>query len=273
MSDVKQPSGPFNSLVVFGESTVEGGGWLSGPEERWADILWKLLENAQEEPVFYYNAGIGASVISPISPGYEASVKPSAAERLQEEVISQNPDLIVIAYGLNDMRAGMSVSAFKTEIKEIIDRIQHSIQALIVIVNVYHMSAFEYYPPFDKGSVGKTKEFNQMLEKLAVEKNCVYADVWSAEGQQDSVIHQDTVHANKIGNMLIAHKVFECIVHAAPGITRNVEKRNAHTEWTRNCLSQQTKGIEGSHGSFETVLSDEENRDKSVDIRLWRRNQ
>ena len=238
MSDVKLPPGPFNSMVVLGESTVEGGGWLSGPEERWADILWKLLENAQEETVLYHNAGIGASVISPISPGYEASVKPSAAERLQEEVISHNPDLVVVAYGLNDMRAGMSVSAFKKEMEDIIDCIQQSIHALIVIVNVYHMSAYEYYPPFDKGSVGKTKEFNQMLEMLAAEMKCVYADVWSAEGQQDSVIHQDTVHANKVGNMLIAHKVFECIVHAAPGITRNIEQRHAHTEWTRNCLAQ-----------------------------------
>jgi hypothetical protein len=56
--------------------------------------------------------------------------------------------------------------------------------------------------------------------------------------------------------MLIAHKVFERIVHAAPGITKNVEKRNAHTEWTRNCLAQQTKGIEESHDSFNEIVSE-----------------
>ena len=32
------PQGPFKSMVVLGESTVEGGGWLVGPEERWPDI-------------------------------------------------------------------------------------------------------------------------------------------------------------------------------------------------------------------------------------------
>ena len=249
MCSVKLPLGPFKSLVVLGESTVEGGEWLSGPEERWADILWKLLETAQEEPLIYHNAGIGASVISPNSPGYEASVKPSAAERLQEEVISQNPDLVVVAYGLNDMRSGMNVSAFKEDMEEIIDRIQGSNHPLIVIANVYHMSAYKYYPPFDKGSVAKTRKYNQMLKRLAVEKGCLYADVWSAEGQMDSVIHQDTVHANKVGNMLIAHKVFECIVHAAPGITNNVNKRNANTEWTRNCLALQAEGEEKRHAS------------------------
>jgi lysophospholipase L1-like esterase len=247
---MKLPTVPFNSLVVLGESTVEGGGWLRSPTERWADILWKLLEYAQETEITYHNAGVGASVISPNSPGYDASIKPSAAERLDKEVISFNPDLVVIAYGLNDMRAGMAIAEFKIEMIDIINRIRTAIQPLIVIANVYHMSAYNYYPPFDKGSVAKTKEYNNMLKELAVEKSCIYADLWSAEGQKDWLIHQDTVHANKIGNMLIAHKVFESIVHAAPGITSTVEKRNASTEWTRNCLAQQKSGIEKSHDSY-----------------------
>lgn len=250
MNHKEIPHGPFNSLVVLGESTVEGGGWLAEPSERWADILWKLLEHAQETSIEYHNAGVGASVISPNSPGYEASIKPSASERLDVAVISHNPDLVVIAYGLNDMRAGMNISDFESEIMEIINRIRASLPARIVVVNVYHMSSYIYYPPFDKGSVEKTIEYNQMLKHIADDNNCVYADVWSAEGRRDWFIHQDTVHANKVGNMLIAHKVFESIVHAAPGIVGNIEKRNANTEWTRSCLAQQNKGLENSHDSY-----------------------
>ena len=246
----KTPKGPFKSLVVLGESTVQGGGWIVSEDERYADILWRLLETAQERPLKYYNAGVGASVISPKSPGYEASVKPSAAERLDKEVIARKPDLLVIAYGLNDMRAGMSVSDFKVEMETVMDRVEQSNHPLMVIVNVYHMSAYNFYPPFDKGSVAKTRQYNQMLEKLAAERGCAYADVWSAEGQQDSLIHPDTVHANKVGNMLIAHKIFECIVHAAPGVMSNVAKRNADTEWTRNCLAIQTESVEKSHDSY-----------------------
>jgi len=47
MNRKETPEGPFRTLVVLGESTVEGGGWLSDTKERWADILWKLLEQAQ----------------------------------------------------------------------------------------------------------------------------------------------------------------------------------------------------------------------------------
>ena len=73
------PRGPFRSLVVFGESTVQGGGWLRSQDERYGDILAGLIETAQEQPLRYHNAGLGASVISPRSPGYDSSVRPSAA--------------------------------------------------------------------------------------------------------------------------------------------------------------------------------------------------
>ena len=87
-----------------------------------------------------------------------------------------------------------------------------------------------------------TRQYNQMLAELAAETGCAYADVWSAQGCKDYVVHPDTVHANKIGNLLIAHKVFETIIHHAPGMVMNVNQRDAQTEWTRRCLENQASG-------------------------------
>jgi len=250
MPKADPPRGPFRQLVVLGESTVEGGGWLAGPEERFADLLWKQLEHAQEQPLAYHNAGVGASVISPNSPGYGPSIKPSAAERFEEEVIAKDPDLIVIAYGLNDMRGGMSVADFKTELFAILDRIDEATNAMVVIVNVYHQSAYCHYAPFDKGGVAVTLEYNRMLEQLAADRGYVYADIYAAEGQADHIVHCDTVHANKVGNMILAHKVFEAIVLASPGITKNVHERDATTDWTQHIKGWQAKGVEPSHQSY-----------------------
>ena len=250
MPHTDPPRGPFKSLVVLGESTVEGGGWLAGPEERFADLLWKQLEHAQEQPLAYHNAGVGASVISPNSPGYEASVKPSASERLEEEVIAKDPDLVVVAYGLNDMRAGMSVADFKVELVAILDRIDEATGATVVIVNVYHQTAYCYYPPYDKGGVQQTLDYNQMLLDLANERGYVYADVYAAEGQADHIVHADAVHANKVGNMILAHKVFEAIVLASPGICDNCHQRDADTDWTRFIEEWQSKTVEKSHDSY-----------------------
>ncbi len=249
MPQRRRPEGPFRSLVVLGESTVEGGPWLRDAGERWADILHRLLEEAQEQALRYHNAGLGASVISPRRPGYAASNKPSAAERLDKEVIAHKPDLLVIAYGLNDMRAGMKLADFRAELEAILRRVRAKGsprgreaplprgEPLVVLVAVYHMAAYDRYPPFDLGSVAATKRYNAMLRSVAKAEGCVFADAWAAEGRCDHVVHPDTVHANKIGNLLIAHEVFKAIVHAAPGIARNVHRRDAGTDWTRACLS------------------------------------
>ena len=83
---------PFKTLVVMGESTVEGGSWLPNIEDRWADVLARLINRCQSSPVAYHNKGIGANAISPRSPGYANSAKPSAMERYREDVIELNPD-------------------------------------------------------------------------------------------------------------------------------------------------------------------------------------
>ena len=131
------PTGPFESLVILGESTVQGGDWLDRTDERWPDILYHLLETAQEQPLRYHNAGLGASVISPRSPGYEGSVKPSAVERLETEVVLHKPDIIVVAYGLNDMHAGMRADAFEQEMKKMIGNLRKTTNPMIVLANVY----------------------------------------------------------------------------------------------------------------------------------------
>ncbi len=219
--------------MVLGESTVQGGGWVANDRERYADILWRLLEDAQEQPLRYRNAGLGASVISPASPGYEASAKPSAAERLDVDVLSVAPDLLVIAYGLNDMRAGMAVGVFRAELEKLLDRVQALLNPAIVLVNVYHMTAFHHFPPFDRGSEAATQDYNRMLAALAQERGLMYADVHGAEAGCPHVVHLDTVHANKLGNLLIANRIFEAIVRGCPGIAANVNRRDETTEWTR----------------------------------------
>ena len=70
-----------------------------------------------------------------------------------------------------------------------------------------------------------------MLKSLSEERGLIYADVYSAEAGCPHVVHMDTVHANKIGNMLIAQRVFEAIVRASPGVAQSVQRRDATSAW------------------------------------------
>src|SRR6266849_348177 len=111
---------PFRRLVIMGESTVHGGPWLPREEEdRFADVLVRLINACQEKPVEYYNKGISANAISPRSPGYKESAKPSALERYKTDVIDLAPDLFILCYGLNDMRAAMPLDDFREDMATI----------------------------------------------------------------------------------------------------------------------------------------------------------
>ena len=214
-------STPFTRMVVLGESHVAGR-CATTEGRRWVNIVADLIGEYQGTPVQLFNQGIGANSISPRSPGYPSSAKPSALERYQEDAIKLRPDLFILSYGLNDMRAGMPPEYFRQDMRKIIVDVQGDCNPVTVLTTVYHMSAYDLYPPFDIGSVAATEIYNLVIRQLAEEHGCILADIWSAEGCADWVIHPDTVHANDLGHRLIAHRVFEAVATRCSGIARQV---------------------------------------------------
>ena len=54
-------------MVTLGESTTAGG-WSTSPERCWDAVLAHLINDFQSVPMEFFNAGIGANVISAHSP-------------------------------------------------------------------------------------------------------------------------------------------------------------------------------------------------------------
>jgi lysophospholipase L1-like esterase len=226
---------PFRRMVILGESTVEGGPWLQVlPDDRYADVLRRLINSCQQRPVEYFNRGIGANAISPRSPGYAGSRKPSAMERYQRDVIELKPDLFILAYGLNDMRAGMPLADFREDMATILRDVKQTCAPMIVLTTIYYMNGWKSYPPYDKGSIELTLKYNDCIRDLAREFDCVVADPWGAEGGADWVINPDGVHANKVGNLLIAHRIFEAIAQHASGLSAWTNELDSTTKWVAN---------------------------------------
>jgi len=229
-------SKPFRRMVVMGESTVQGGGWLESESERWAGILAALINGCQTTPMEYLNKGIGANAISPRSPGYANSAKPSAMERYKADVIANKPDLFVLCYGLNDMRAAMPLDEFVEDMRTIISDVKKACNPLTVLTTVYYMTGWRSFPPYDKGSKALTRRYNRAIKDLAEEQGCIVADVWAAEGEADWLINPDGVHANKVGNLLIAHRVFEAIATHCSGVSKATYERDFPTKWTQQTM-------------------------------------
>lgn len=224
---------PFKTMVVMGESTVQGGPWLIDIKDRWADVLARLINRCQSSKIKYYNKGIGANVISPRSPGYSDSVKPSAIERYHEDVIDLDPDLFVLCYGLNDMRAGMDVEEFSEDMQTIVRDVKDACSPLMVLTTVYHMTGWRSFPPYDKGSARPTKAYNEAIRGLAEKNECILSDVWDAESHADWLINPDGVHANFVGNLIIGHRVFRDIAVNCSCLTKAILAKTENTEWVK----------------------------------------
>lgn len=225
---------PFSRMVILGESTVEGGPWLAPDAARFADVLAALIGTSQGKPIAYFNKGIGANAISPRSPGYACSRKPSALERYREDVIALAPDLFVLCYGLNDMRAGMALDEFRGDMATIIRDVQSACSPLTVLTTIYYMTGWRSHPPYDKGSVELTLAYNDCIRGLASEFDCIVADVWAAEGAADWLVDPDGVHANRVGNLVIAHKIFEALAQHASGLAVHAFEELTDTQWRKD---------------------------------------
>ncbi|HUZ47984.1 MAG TPA: GDSL-type esterase/lipase family protein [Terriglobia bacterium] len=232
---------PFKRLVILGESHVEGGPWLHQTEDRYADVVVRLINSCQKEPIEYYNKGIGANAISPRSPGYAQSRKPSALERYRKDVIDLRPDLFILAYGLNDMRAAMPLTDFRDDMATIISNVQKACSPVTVLTTVYYMTGWRSYPPYDKGSVELTLRYNDCIRGLAAEFRCILADIWRAEDQADWLIGYDGVHANKVGQLVIANRVFEAIAQHSSCLTNWTFQQERGTQWTERTTESRSQ--------------------------------
>lgn len=90
--------GPVN-IVAFGDSVTHGA--LSG-EIDYETVYWNLLKKKLNQfrsyiPVNVINAGIG---------GITAA---ASVDRIERDVLSHHPDLIIICFGLNDVNTSMDI--------------------------------------------------------------------------------------------------------------------------------------------------------------------
>jgi lysophospholipase L1-like esterase len=229
----------FKTLVTLGESTTAGG-WSSSPERCWAVRLAALINDMQAEPVALVNAGIGANVISTLSPAYEESGKPAATERLQKHVLAHQPDLLVISYGLNDARGGTPAGLFATELERVLDAVRAECAPLIVLPGPYFMTDFSVGgATWVQASIDLFAAFNDLIAGVAAARDCLYVDLLDAYGGAPWMVHYDGVHANDLGHRIVANRIFEVLAKNCSGPALNTQaKERTAPRWRDESVLQ-----------------------------------
>jgi len=127
---------PVRRVVALGESTTWGYS-VSDKSKCWVNQVVGMLEEFQGSKIDLFNQGIGSNVLTPACPAYEFSAKPSALERVDDDLIVHNPEMIFLSYGLNDSRGGTPPETFRRAYQDLINRIRDRIDPVIVLVNTY----------------------------------------------------------------------------------------------------------------------------------------
>ena len=202
--------GPI-TYVAFGDS-ITVGAKASRPERRWVDVFAALVAEWSGREIQVHNAGVGDNTISPRTRNYEHASHPAAALRLDADVIERRPDLITVAFGLNDMRFGTDVQVFAEDLSAVLRRIRAGAPgATALCLNVFHMTAFASFPPRDRRSRGATDAYNEVIAQVARQAEMPLCDVATALNRNDALVHTDGVHVGDLGHRLIAHRVFETL--------------------------------------------------------------
>jgi lysophospholipase L1-like esterase len=221
--------GQFQRMVVLGDS-IAYGTCAHEPENEWNQVVGGLLRKFQEVPLTIFNRGLPASVISPRSPGYTQSAKPSLLERYPQHCIALKPDLVIIAQGLNDLRSGMSVREYIADLETIVTDIQAQTSALVVLVGVYPQiygkggNSPETNPTWVKWTPEMLPVFNLAIRLLAEKQDTLFVDVLTTLGNADWMLHPDAVHLNDLGHVLVGNAIFQQIASLCRSVAEKTQR-------------------------------------------------
>lgn len=217
-------------MVVLGDS-IAYGMCAYRSENEWVQVLAGLLLKFQDAELDVRNQGLPAGVISPRCPGYEEAAKPSLLERYERHCIELQPDLVIIAEGLNDMRSGMPVQDYAADLETIVTGIQAKTRALVALVGIYHqvhgcgVNDPVENPAWARWDSDIARIYNLAIRLVAEKHSALFVDALEVLGGADWVLNPDCCHLNDLGHVLVGNAVFQIIATHCPGVGDKVMRQ------------------------------------------------
>jgi lysophospholipase L1-like esterase len=200
-------------MLVLGDS-IAWGMSASRSERAWASVAARQLKDLGSPRLKLINRGIPANVISPRNPNYKLSARPSLMERCGQTCTQVDPDLVVIAEGVNDLRAGMPSAEYAADLAAIVAEVRSRCRALVLLVGVYHqvhgrgMNDPRLQPEWSRWQPPDLVTFSSAARDVAERTGCVFVDALAVLGGADATLDADGCHLNDLGHRLVGNAVF-----------------------------------------------------------------
>ena len=140
--------------------------------------------------------------------------------------MAHGPDLLVISYGLNDIRGGTGAGLFATETEAIIKAVRQECSPVIVLPGPYFMTGFTCGGDrWSHGSQELFLAFNDLIAGLAAAQDCLFVDLLGGYEEAEWMVHSDGVHANDVGHLVVAMRIFEVLAKNCSGLAAHTQSR------------------------------------------------
>lgn len=184
----------MTSICIFGDSITQGaydsqGGWAQ-----------RLKQHVKKNNVAVFISGV------------DGDTSTGLLQRLEKEVSSRKPDVIIIAIGINDSlfyngRVKTSLAQFRKNIEKII-KISRKCTLRILILGLTCVDEKKTTPVPWNGWVysnNKIKQYDSMLKEVSEEENVQFLELFSLLSVEDL---EDGIHPTDEGHKKIFERVW-----------------------------------------------------------------
>jgi acyl-CoA thioesterase-1 len=181
-------AGRIRRVVAFGDSIVQGYGVRVG----WPGYLAGELRS-RFPGVTVINAGRAGDTMA------------AGASRLDRDVSVHRPDLVLVAFGLNDMRLRVPPVQFQRDTGEIVDRIRRAGGEPILLTTTRVRGGSNLKAALDR--------YNDDIRAVAAEKKVLLVDVYRAStGLEPPNFFMDDFHPTFRGHQELARIIYRELV-------------------------------------------------------------
>lgn len=195
-------------IIFFGDSITQAGVQPKGYISQLQEMIDKKGDKAKYELI---GAGIGGNKV------YDLYL------RLEDDVLSKKPDLVVIYVGVNDVwhkatsGTGTDPDKFIRFYQALINKIQASGAKLILCTP----ATIGEKTDFSNQQDGDMNQYSNFIRNLATKNNLPLCDLRkeflahnlnnNPENKDKGILTTDRVHLNELGNQFVADKLFPLI--------------------------------------------------------------
>jgi acyl-CoA thioesterase-1 len=198
--------GNSNKIIMFGDSITKGLVPYFARE-------WK--DKYSSHKVEIINAGVGGETSR------------DGLKRL-DSVLYHEPQVVVVGFGMNDWRKGVSLAEFKKNLSEMIDAFENiDTRVIPVTINPDYQGLF-------KGTTPALEQCNKIIRDLAAEKRLKIADVnslWKRKIKPVQKGLRDKIHPNELGYEIYCESLLNIVPREHTVILWQYNGRECHCNY------------------------------------------